>query len=160
MIDDSASLDEFDGLPQALQALVRQGMARHLADPAGGEFLFHYAISQAPEALPLYRVLYKFCNRRRRFDAAYDFAALGLGAAARQAGLSEDWQDWSSAMVSGADYRLGSHLLLSLKAMAFIELRRGHGDEAERILDRLTGLDPGDGIGASVVAALAAGIQG
>lgn len=152
--------DEFEGLPQALQELVRQGMARHLADPAGGEFIFHYALSQAPEALPLYRVLYKFCNRRRRFDAAYDFATQGLAVAARQAGLSEDWQDWTSAMVSGSDFRLGSHLLLSLKAMAFIELRRGRNDEAERLLERLARLDSSDGIGASVVAALAAGIQG
>lgn len=155
-----AGQDEFEGLPQALQELVRQGMARHLADPAGGEFIFHYALSQAPEALPLYRVLYKFCNRRRRFDAAYDFATQGLAVAARQAGLSEDWQDWTSAMVSGSDFRLGSHLLLSLKAMAFIELRRGRNDEADRLLERLTRLDSSDGIGASVVAALAAGIQG
>ncbi|MBI5936574.1 MAG: hypothetical protein HY850_01870 [Betaproteobacteria bacterium] len=154
-----AEQDEFEGLPPALQDLVRQGMALHIADPAGGEFLFHYAISQAPEALPLYRVLYKFCNRRRSFDAAHDFAVKGLAVAARQAGLPEAWQVWNPAMVGNADFRLGSFLLLTMKAMAFIELRRGHNDEAERILDSLTSLDPGDGIGASVVAALAAGIQ-
>ena len=154
-----AESDEFDALPEALQNLVREGMAKHALDATGGEFLFNYAISQAPEALPLYRVLYKFSNRRRRFDIGYDFAVRGLAVATRQAGLDSDWQTWTAETLTGIAFHHRSFLLLTLKAMAFIELRRGNGEQTEVILDALRRLDPGDGIGASVIAALAEGAR-
>lgn len=154
-----AESDEFDALPEALQNLVREGMAKHAQDPAGGEFLFNYAISQAPEALPLYRVLYKFSNRRRRFDIGYDFASRGLAVATRQAGLDPDWQSWTAQTMDGIGFHHRSFLLLTLKAMAFIELRRGNPEQTEVVLQALRRLDPGDGIGASVIAALADGVQ-
>jgi hypothetical protein len=45
-----------------------------------------------------------------------------------------------------------------LKAMAFLELRRGNTPVSLTILEGLRLLDPSDGIGSCVVTALAAGI--
>jgi hypothetical protein len=113
------------------------------------------AASQAPASLPLYRALVKFYNRECQFDAAYDMAALGMREAARLGQLPPDWRDWRLDMLSG---KAASFALLTLKAMAFIELRRGNTHASIEILEQLRLLDPSDGIGSSVVAALAAGI--
>ena len=45
-------------------------------------------------------------------------------------------------------------LLHSLKAVAFIELRRGNEVASRAALSYLQALDPEDGVGASVIAAL------
>jgi hypothetical protein len=46
-----------------------------------------------------------------------------------------------------------------LKGMALLELRRGNPTASNEILDQLHLLDPGDGIGSSVVAALADAVK-
>jgi hypothetical protein len=97
----------------------------------------------------------KFYNRECQFDAAYDMAALGMREAARLDNLPPDWRDWTLDMLDG---KTASFALLTLKAMAFLELRRGNTAASVEILDQLRRLDPSDGIGSSVVAALAAGI--
>lgn len=155
MIDapDPTGIDE---LPADVLDLLQRGMAQYRSDPAAAEFLFGIARSMAPASLPLYRVLIKFYNRACQFDAAYDMAELGMGEAARLGRLPSDWREWTPDMLSG---REASFALLTLKAMAFLELRRGNTPASLAILERLRLLDPGDGIGSSVVAALAAGIQ-
>lgn len=57
-------------------------------------------------------------------------------------------------LLAGKD---ASFALLMLKALAFLELRRGNAPISVDILDKLLLLDPSDGAGASVVAALAGG---
>lgn len=146
---------DIDSLPAEALALLQRGMAQHRSDPAGAELLFGIARSQAPASLPLYRALVKFYNRECQFDAAYDMAALGMREAARLGQLPSDWRDWSLDMLAGKE---ASFALLTLKAMAFIELRRGNTTASVEILEQLRRLDPSDGIGSSVIAALAAGI--
>jgi hypothetical protein len=149
------STPDIDSLPAEALELLQRGMALHRSDPAGAELLFGIARSQAPCSLPLYRALVKFYNRECRFDAAYDMAALGMREAARLGNLPPNWRDWTLDMLSG---QAGSFALLTLKAMAFIELRRGNTPASVEILGQLVWLDPSDGIGSSVVASLAAGI--
>jgi hypothetical protein len=146
---------DIDSLPAEVHTLLQRGMTLYRSDPSGAELLFGIARSQAPASLPLYRALVKFYNRECQFDAAYDMAALGMREAARLGKLPPDWRDWSLDMLNG---KAASFALLTLKAMAFIELRRGNTSASVEILDQLRLLDPSDGIGSSVVAALAAGI--
>lgn len=146
---------DIDSLPAEALELLQRGMALHRSDPAAAELLFGIARSQAPASLPLYRALVKFYNRECQFDAAYDMAALGMREAARLGQLPPDWRDWTLAMLSGQE---ASFALLTLKAMAFLELRRGNTAASVEILDQLRQLDPSDGTGSSVVVALAAGI--
>jgi hypothetical protein len=146
---------DIDDLPADVLALLQRGMAQYRSDPVGAELLFGIARSQAPCSLPLYRALVKFYNRECQFDAAYDIAALGMREAARLGRLPPDWRDWTPDEMSG---QAASFALLTLKAMAFLELRRGNTPASVDILEQLKQLDPSDGIGSSVVAALAAGI--
>ncbi len=146
---------DIDDLPADVLALLQRGMAQHRSDPVGAELLFGIARSQAPCSLPLYRALVKFYNRECQFDAAYDVAALGMREAVRLGRLPPDWRDWRPDLLAG---KAASFALLTLKAMAFMELRRGKTPAAVEILEQLKRLDPSDGIGSSVVAALAAGI--
>jgi len=146
---------DIDSLPAEAMTLLQRGMALYRSDPAGAELLFGIARSQAPASLPLYRALVKFYNRECAFDAAYDMAELGMREAARLGQLPDDWRDWTLDMLNG---KAASFALLTLKAMAFIELRRGNTPASVAILEQLKQLDPSDGIGSSVVASLAAGI--
>jgi hypothetical protein len=152
---DTPDQADIDHLPADVLALLQRGMTLHRSDPAGAELLFGIARSLAPCSLPLYRALVKFYNRECQFDAAYDIAALGMREAARLGKLPPDWRDWTLDMLAG---QAASFALLTLKAMAFLELRRGNTPAAIEILEQLKRLDPDDGIGSSVVASLAAGI--
>ena len=146
---------DIDALPDDAHALLQCGMAQYRGDPDGAELLFGIALGLAPASLPLYRALIKFYNRECRFDAACDMAALGLAEAARLGNLPPDWRDWRLDMLNG---KPASFALLTLKALAFLELRRGNTAASLEILAQLERLDPGDGTGSSVVAALAAAV--
>lgn len=152
---DTPDQADIDHLPADVLALLQRGMTLHRSDPAGAELLFGIARGQAPCSLPLYRALVKFYNRECQFDAAYDIAALGIHEAARLGKLPPDWREWTLDMLAGP---AASFALLTLKAMAFLELPRGNTPAAIEILARLKRLDPDDGIGSSVVASLAAAI--
>lgn len=151
MIDSEAD----DYLPEAVAGLVREAMAAYRRDPARGDFMLNYACTQAADPLPLYRVLYKFYNRQRRFDLAYDFAGRALAEAARQCDLPPTPENWTTPALAAADPLLASQCLLALKALAFVSLRRGDAAGSAVHLDILRRLDPEDGSGASVVVALA-----
>jgi hypothetical protein len=140
------------------EALLAQAMARYKDDPERGDFLIHCACAQAPDPLPLLRIAYKFYNRRRRFDLAHACATRALRETARQAGLPPEFETWNRAHLAGMDAMLASHALLALKALAFIALRGGDEAAARPYLDRLVLLDPEDGSGVSVVAALMASV--
>ena len=83
---------------------------------------------------------------------------LAIARACAQCGLDPDWDrlgpesaDWGAA---DGPARI---LLYSLKALAFIRLRREDPAGAGAILDALARIDPQDRIGAGVVRALADG---
>jgi tetratricopeptide (TPR) repeat protein len=146
-------------LDPAVDKLVGDAMATYRQDPDRADLLFNVACTQLADPLPLYRVLYKFYNRQRRFDHAHDFAGRALAEAARQSGLPEAPRNWMPEMLAAADPLLASQCLLALKALSFISLRRG--DEAGSLahLETLLRLDPEDGSGVSVVAALAESVR-
>lgn len=147
-------------MPEAVRALLERAMALHAQDPGQADFLIAYALTQAPRALGLYRALYKFYHRQGRPDLALDWARRALEAAAGQAGLPADWRTWTPAALRAADQWAVSQALLALKAQTFLYLRLGETAASEAILVGLRALDPMDGSGASVVAALSAGLQG
>jgi len=140
---------------EAVDRLVDDAMATYRHDPERADLLFNVACTQLADPLPLYRVLYKFYNRQRRFDHAYEFASRALAEAGRQCGLPQDPLTWSPEALAAAEPLLASQCLLALKALSFITLRRGDDAGSLNHLETLLRLDPEDGSGASVVAALA-----
>lgn len=147
-------------MDEAAETLLTQAMAEYRADdPARGDFLIHFAATQSANPLHLQRIAYKFYNRQRRFDLAHDFARCALLEAGRQAGLPAAFESWTPRHLAQADPSLASHALLALKALAFINLRAGNQAAARPYLDHLARLDPEDGSGASVVAALLASVS-
>ncbi len=143
---------------QATEDLLRQALVSYAADPIQGDFILQVACAQAADPLPLYRTLYKFYNRQRRFDLAMDFAQRALAEAVRQANLPADYSAWTRDRLAEADPLVASQALLALKAQAFITLRGGDETGASGFLEKLRELDPEDGSGVSVVLALAAAV--
>jgi hypothetical protein len=145
---------DFGDLPPQINVLLQQGVAVHSSDPARARAFFRAAIEADPSVLPSYRCLFKLQNKLRDFDSAYETALAGLDQAAGQAGLARDWTQWTLAQLHAAPQIPARFLLHSLKALAFIELRREHDKASELALRKLQELDPEDGVGGSVVAAL------
>lgn len=135
----------------AVQHLI--DVARN-APPAQVEAALWTAVATAPEQLPVYYLLYKMHAGRGQMDLALSAASKGLVAAAQAAGLPADWRlvqpGVSDFSVPGA----ARFWLFTLKAMAFISLRREDRDTAAALVAQLKLLDPEDHLGASVVARL------
>lgn len=146
-------LIDFGDLPEAVNSLLQQGVAAYRRDRSAADRLFRQALAAAPEQLPIYFCLYKIHTYQGNLDEALAAAETGMKQAARQAGWSPDWRDWQP-QASGPD-KPGQFALYTLKALAFICLRRNEPDQARRMLDRLSRLDPTGAVGWPVVAALA-----
>ncbi|WP_234085727.1 hypothetical protein [Azonexus sp. R2A61] len=144
MFDEDDKID-FGALPAEVDHLLQEGVAAHFSDRALAERLFLAALSLAPDALPAHRCLVKHYNRCRQFDRALTAARAWVGAAARQAGLSDNWLQWKAAP---------GYALAALKGLAFIHLRAGEPDKADAMIARVVAMDPEDAVGASVVLAL------
>ena len=125
--DNDDKLD-FGHLPTAVDNLLQQGVAAHFTDPALAESHFLAALVLAPDALPAHRCLVKHYNRCRQFDKALAAARAWVDAAARQAGLPDNWLLWQSAPGSA---------LASLKGLAFIYLRNGQPAKADAAIKRV-----------------------
>ena len=136
---------DFGNLPPAVDQLLQQGVAAHFTDPDLAENAFLSALRLAPDVLPAHRCLVKHYNRCRQFDKALCAAQDWVAAAARQSRLPDNWQHWQSAPGSA---------LAALKGLAFIHLRNGQLAKAEAAITRVLALDPEDGVGGSVIAAL------
>jgi predicted TPR repeat methyltransferase len=137
-------------LPPAVRKLLQDGMAAHFTDRESAESLFCQAVTLAPETPAAHRCLVKHYNRCRQFDKALAAAKDWVSAAARQAALPDDWQQWQQAPGTA---------LSALKGLAFIHLRNGQSATAETAIARVLALDPEDGVGGSVIAALVAEMQ-
>ena len=144
MLDDNDNLD-FGQLPPAVDQLLQQGVAAHFTDRALAERMFLAALALAPDALPAHRCLVKHYNRCRQFDKALAAARGWVAAAARDAGLPDNWLLWREAPGSA---------LAALKGLAFIHLRSGQPGKAEDAIRRVVALDRDDAVGGSVVVAL------
>jgi tetratricopeptide (TPR) repeat protein len=145
----------FGGLPEAIDDLLQRGVVAYRTDPKRADALFRDALAADPRQLPVYFCLYKIHTYRGRLDEALAAARAGLAEAARQAGWAADCREWQPQPLADGP---GRFALYTLKALAFIHLRRGEPGEARRLLDILSRLDPAGAVGWPVVGALAEGV--
>jgi hypothetical protein len=145
----------FGDVPEAINALLQQGVVAYRTEKALADRLFRQALAADPGQLPTYFCLYKIHTYQGSLDEGLAVAQQGLEEAARQAGLSRDWKSWQrqDPIPDGA----ARFALYTLKAMAFIHLRRGESEAAGALLTKLAELDPSGVVGWPVVAALAEG---
>ncbi|MFT4080473.1 hypothetical protein [Rhodomicrobium sp.] len=146
-------LVSFGDIPAETNALLQRGVLAYRKDPEAAEELFREALALDPAQLPVYYCLYKIYAYRGLLDNALAVAEAGLAEAARQAGWSDDFRAWErGAVSSGGPERFA---LYTLKALAFIHLRRGEASSAQACLDKLAELAPDQEVDFTVVAALA-----
>lgn len=148
-------LVDFGDLPEATNALLQEGVLAYRRDPQRALDLFERALAEAPAQLPVYFCLYKIHAYQGRLDEALKSAQLGLAEAARQARWPSDWRLWRRP--DEAQEAPTRFALYTLKALAFIRLKRDERAEAAEILAALRMLDPGGHVGWPVIAALAEG---
>lgn len=151
-------LIDFGELPPAVNEILQEGVALHRHDPAAADARFRAALALDPTALPTWFCLYKIHTYAGDLDAALEVAEGALREAARQANLAADRTLWLPEDFDGTGPR--RFALYTLKALAFIHLRRDEAEAAARVLAELARLDPDDAVGGSVVGAIAAGIGG
>jgi len=141
--------------PPAVQALLQEART---ASPEQIPSLLWTAQACAPHCLSIYYLLYKCHAGRRQFELAERAARTGLAEAARQAGLPQDWR----TAQAGPDFHgtgPARFWLFTLKALAFIALRRGRPDEARALLAQITALAPDAHIGDDVIATMLASVD-
>jgi predicted Zn-dependent protease len=136
---------DFGPVPPEVDHLLQEGVEAYFTDRPLAERLFLAAISLAPDTLPAHRCLVKHYNRCRQFDKAVGAAQNWVAAAARQAGLSDNWLLWQNAPGTA---------LAALKGLAFVNLRSGQPAKADAMIKRVLAMDPDDAVGGSVVASL------
>jgi hypothetical protein len=146
----------FGELPPEIDELLQKGVVAYRRDFVQAEHLFREALAAAPEELPTYYCLYKIHTYHGNLDEARAAALTGMQKAARQAGWPENWREWvpQGEIPDGA----GRFALYTLKALAFIHLRRDESEQAGDILEALRQLDPTGAVGWPVIAELAAGL--
>jgi hypothetical protein len=147
----------FGDLPEEIDTLLQQGVAAYRTDPAAADRLFRQALTAEPTELPIYFCLYKIHTYRGNLDEAQSIAERGLDEAARQAGWDIDWRNWRPQVPLPEGP--GRFALYTLKALAFIQLRKDNARDARELLGALRQLDPTGAVGWPVVAALADGID-
>lgn len=108
----------------------------------------------SPQSLPIHYLLYKLHAGLGELDQAQQAARRGLEAAAQAAGLPTDWRSVTPGAADFAAPGAARFWLFTLKALAFIHLRRGERELAQALVAQLDRLDPSDQIGAGVVRAL------
>lgn len=118
--------------------------------------LLHQAKDMDPEQLEVYTALYKFYFYRGYLDEAELVTVESLARAAQQGGFNRDFAQLTPACTDwkaqGGPVRA---FLYSLKALAFIRLRKNDRAGSLAVLDKLQELDPEDQVGGSVIADLA-----
>lgn len=145
----------FGALPPEIDDLLQQGVAAYRRDRAKADQLFRQALSQKPSELAPYYCLYKIHTYMGSLDVAKEVAAAGLKEAVRQAGWSENPSEWPDGnLASEGPARFA---LYTLKALSFIELRRGNRDTALEFLSILSKKDPTGSVGWTVVGEIADG---
>jgi hypothetical protein len=146
---------EFAAAPAPVEALLQQGVWLYRQDRAAAEVRFRQALKLDPTVLSTYFCLYKIHAYQGRSDEAMAIAADGLKEAARQAGLSPDWRQWSRQAFAAAAPDPARFAVYTLKALAFVDLRRGENARAQARLEKLRELAEVADVGCAVVAGLA-----
>jgi tetratricopeptide (TPR) repeat protein len=148
---------DFGELPPAVDALLQQGVVAYRRSPPEAEARFRQALEIAPRALPVYFCLYKIHTYQGNLDGALTAAEAGLQEAASQAGWPLAFEEWPQG--NDGSEQAARFALYTLKALAFIRMKRGELQEAGRILERLALLDPKGRVGWPVVGDLLRGLS-
>ncbi len=149
-----------DAVPTAAGALLEQARAAW-HDPAAATALLGEALALAPDCLALHYARYKFHSSHGQYALAEAAACAALAQAARQAGFDPDWRGLGPASADWSDVHGAAHFyLFSLKALAYLRLRRGALQDSLALLDTLQRIDPADQVGAEVIRALYRGAIG
>ncbi len=143
---------------------LRQAVTARRGQRFETERLLWKAQREDPSCLPVYFALYKFYAHARRLNDASRALRLAISEAARQGRFPCDWEklnreDAKCAPVDLYASEAGLYYLLSLKALAFIQLRQQKLGEARALLDHLERLDRNDRSAASVIRTLADSLQ-
>lgn len=149
----------FGDVPEHIDALL-QAAVKARAEPAACEALLWEAHRAGPRVLPVFYALYKFYANRKRLSDAERVALIGLEAAAREGGFPADWRSLRADSTDWTREGAQRFALFTLKALAFINLRRDRVEDARAILGKLAEIDPLDQVGYGVIAALARGVEG
>lgn len=146
---------DFGPLPGPVDMLLQQGAVAYRSDQWRADRLFRQALDLEPRALAAYLCLCKIHTEMGNLDIARTVALDGLGEAARQADWPADPALWpkDQSQAEGA----ARFALFTLKALSFIELRRGDHAAAARLLAILAEVDPAGSVGWSAITALAVG---
>jgi len=146
---------DFGALPGPVDTLLQQGVVAYRSDRLRADRLFRQALDLAPEALAAYFCLYKIHTYMGNLEIAKEAALDGMREAARQAGWSSDPKLWprEQSHIDGP----ARFALFTLKALSFIELKRGDRAAADNLLGILSRIDPAGSVGWPVIAALAEG---
>jgi hypothetical protein len=143
-------------VPPAVADWLAQAVAAY-HNTERAEFLLCTAQALAPDCLPVYFAMYKFYFYKLMLPQAEEVALQALDLAARQGGFSPDWPRLDACSTDWQRVDAPQHFyLFTLKALAFIRLRRGQAEDSQAILAKLQELDPLDTVGASVIRDLAA----
>ena len=144
-------------LPDAVNELLQAGVSANHADKPLAEKLFKQAQETDRRCLQTYFALYKFYFYQGRLQEAEREAIAALEEAAHQGKFPCDYHRLARQPEKWNMYASETTLfyLYSLKALAFIKLRRQLDAEARVILSLLQVLDPEDRCGASVIISLA-----
>lgn len=119
-----------------------------------------HARTLAPDQLEVLIALYKFYFYQGETDKAEDVVNQTLIKSSRAGGFYHDWRVLSEHSADWHDPRgPGRVFLYTLKALAFIRLRKNDLDSAEEILDVLNRVDPTDKVGAEVIRAILQGMR-
>lgn len=143
---------DFGDVSDDVNEILQRGVVAYRTDRAAADAAFRAALALDPRSLATWFCLYKIHTYSGDLDAALEAAEGGLREAARAANLAPDWRDWIGDEISLAGP--GRFALYTLKALAFIRLRRDEAAEARAVLDALARLDPTDAVGGSVVDAI------
>lgn len=149
---------DFGQLSSSVNALLQRGVYEYRTSAARAEEWFREALLLAPNALPVYFCLYKLHTYQNHLEAALEAARLGLAEAARQAHWPEDFMSWPRP--AGSPEGAERFALYTLKALAFIHLKRGETGPATVALNKLSVLDPEGLVGWRVIADLLSGVAG
>ena len=149
-------LVDFGELSPAVNELLQKGVLAYRSDRARADELFREALELSPQELPAYYCLYKIHTYMGNLEVAWTVANQGLVEATRQAGWSIDPRLWPPKETApGSAERFA---LYTLKALSFIQLKRGNRAEAMENLGILKILDPCGYVGWTVIYELAQGV--
>ncbi|MBK8815817.1 MAG: hypothetical protein IPN42_10085 [Methylococcaceae bacterium] len=148
-------------IPSAVNNLLQQAVAANRSDFGQAEQLFKLAKQTDRSCLQTYFALYKFYFHHKRLHDAESEIRAALEEAARQGGFPSDFRRLARQPLKWdlCANEIGLYYLYTLKALAFVKLRKQQDIEAQVILTLLQDLDPEDRCGASVIRSLAEAVE-